>query len=79
MVAQFLQKLTFEEVQTIVEEVVDLADKCKILKAHESPSECSHQLVGESCSVFLSLFFKLKFQPKGVIMKWGVEELGRGL
>ncbi|XP_032187933.1 alpha-fetoprotein-like isoform X1 [Mustela erminea] len=45
MVAQFLQKLTFEEVQTIVEEVVHLADKCKILKAHESPSECSHQLM----------------------------------
>ncbi|KAF3825117.1 hypothetical protein GH733_005751 [Mirounga leonina] len=45
MVAQFLQKLTYEEVQTIVEELVDLAEKCKILKAHESPSECSHQLM----------------------------------
>ncbi|XP_035576490.2 alpha-fetoprotein-like isoform X2 [Canis lupus dingo] len=45
MVAQFLQKLTYEEVQTIVEELVDLTDKCKILKPHESPSECAHQLM----------------------------------
>ncbi|XP_005628341.2 alpha-fetoprotein-like isoform X1 [Canis lupus familiaris] len=45
MVAQFLQKLTYEEVQTIVEELVDLTDKCKILKPHESPSECTHQLM----------------------------------
>ncbi|XP_040481296.1 alpha-fetoprotein-like [Ursus maritimus] len=45
MVAQFLQKLTYEEVQTIVEELVDLAEKCKVLKAHESPSECAHQLM----------------------------------
>lgn len=64
MVAQFLQKLTYEEVQTIVEELVDLAEKCKVLKAHESPSECAHQLVGGSCFAFLSLFLKLKFQPE---------------
>ncbi|XP_027456497.1 alpha-fetoprotein-like isoform X2 [Zalophus californianus] len=45
MVAQFLQKLTYEEVQTVAEELVDVAEKCKILKSHESPSECSHQLM----------------------------------
>uniref|UniRef100_A0A673STD9 Albumin domain-containing protein n=1 Tax=Suricata suricatta TaxID=37032 RepID=A0A673STD9_SURSU len=45
MVAQFLQKSTYEEVQSIVEELVDRAEKCKVLKPHESPSECSHQLM----------------------------------
>lgn len=57
MVAQFLQKLTYEKVQTIVKELLDLAEKCKSLKPHESPSECCHQLVGESCSAFFSLLF----------------------
>ncbi|XP_043428422.1 alpha-fetoprotein-like isoform X1 [Prionailurus bengalensis] len=45
MVAQFLQKSTYQEVQTIVEELVDRAEKCKVLKPQESPSECSHQLM----------------------------------
>ncbi|XP_068398077.1 alpha-fetoprotein-like [Eschrichtius robustus] len=45
MVAQFLQKLTYEKVQTIVKELLDLAEKCKSLKPHESPSECCHQLM----------------------------------
>ncbi|XP_058402330.1 alpha-fetoprotein-like [Diceros bicornis minor] len=45
MVAQFLQKSTYKEVQTIVKELVDLAEKCKTLKRHESPSECSHHLM----------------------------------
>ena len=79
MVAQFLQKSTYQEVQTIVEELVDRAEKCKVLKPQESPSECSHQLVGESCSVFLSpFFFRLKFHPEDVVMRWGAEQLGRG-
>ncbi|KAM5271754.1 alpha-fetoprotein-like [Ctenodactylus gundi] len=45
MVSQFLQKATYEEVQTIVKELLDLAEKCKNLKSHESPSECAHQLM----------------------------------
>nr|XP_019576360.1 PREDICTED: alpha-fetoprotein-like isoform X2 [Rhinolophus sinicus] len=45
MVAQFLQKLTYEEVQTTVKELLDFAEKCKSLKMHESPSECSYQLM----------------------------------
>nr|KAF6385889.1 alpha fetoprotein [Myotis myotis] len=45
MVAQFLQKSTYEEVQTIVEELLDFAEKCKSLKLHESPLECSYQLM----------------------------------
>ncbi|XP_036859165.2 alpha-fetoprotein-like isoform X3 [Manis javanica] len=45
MVAQFLQKSTYEEVQTVVKELVGLAEKCKVLKSHESLSECSHQLM----------------------------------
>ncbi|XP_059868364.1 alpha-fetoprotein-like isoform X8 [Delphinus delphis] len=45
MVAQFLQKLTYEKVQTIVKELLDLAEKCKSLKPRESPSECCHQLM----------------------------------
>ncbi|KAM9237316.1 alpha-fetoprotein-like [Dugong dugon] len=45
MVAQFLQKATYEEVQTIVKELLDLAEKCKGQKPHEPPSQCSHQLM----------------------------------
>ncbi|XP_010981096.3 alpha-fetoprotein [Camelus dromedarius] len=45
MVTQFLQKLTYEEVQTSVKELLDLAEKCKSLQPHESPSECCHQLM----------------------------------
>ncbi|KAM5284298.1 alpha-fetoprotein-like isoform 3-T4 [Hipposideros larvatus] len=45
MVAQFLQKLTYEEVQTTVNELLDFAEKCKSLNLHESPSECSYQLM----------------------------------
>ncbi|XP_054447506.1 alpha-fetoprotein-like isoform X2 [Pteronotus mesoamericanus] len=45
MVAQFLQKSTYEEVQTIAKELLGFAEKCKSLKLHESPSECSHQLM----------------------------------
>ncbi|XP_057584032.1 alpha-fetoprotein-like [Hippopotamus amphibius kiboko] len=45
MVAQFLQKLTYEEVRTIGKELLDLAEKCQSLKPHESPSECCHQLM----------------------------------
>ncbi|XP_015448988.1 alpha-fetoprotein-like [Pteropus alecto] len=45
MVAQFLQKSTFEEVQTIVKELLNFAEKCKSLKLLESPSECSYQLM----------------------------------
>uniref|UniRef100_A0A4X1T411 Alpha-fetoprotein-like n=2 Tax=Sus scrofa TaxID=9823 RepID=A0A4X1T411_PIG len=45
MVAQFLQKLAYEEVQTIVKELLPLAEQCKDLKSHESPSECCHQLM----------------------------------
>ncbi|XP_007126323.1 alpha-fetoprotein-like [Physeter macrocephalus] len=45
MVAQFLQKLTYEKVQTIVKELLDLSEKCKSLKPNESPSECCHQLM----------------------------------
>ncbi|XP_024433745.2 alpha-fetoprotein-like isoform X2 [Desmodus rotundus] len=45
MVAQFLQKSTYEEVQTIVKELLGFAEKCKSLELHESPSECSHQLM----------------------------------
>uniref|UniRef100_A0A4W2GY03 Alpha-fetoprotein-like n=1 Tax=Bos indicus x Bos taurus TaxID=30522 RepID=A0A4W2GY03_BOBOX len=45
MVAQFLQKLTYEEVQITVQELLDLAEKCKNLKSHELPSESCHQLM----------------------------------
>lgn len=45
MVAQFLQKSTYEEVQTIVKELLDFAEKCKSFKLHQSPSECSYQLM----------------------------------
>ncbi|XP_029400825.1 alpha-fetoprotein-like isoform X6 [Mus pahari] len=45
MVAQFLQDATYEEVQTIAKELLNLAEKCKRLKPHESPSECAHQLM----------------------------------
>ncbi|XP_058922094.1 alpha-fetoprotein-like [Kogia breviceps] len=45
MVAQFLQKMTYEKVQTTVKELLDLSEKCKSLKPHESPSECCHQLM----------------------------------
>ncbi|OWK13632.1 AFP [Cervus elaphus hippelaphus] len=45
MVAQFLQKVTYEEVQIIVHELLDLAEKCKSLKSHELPSESCHQLM----------------------------------
>ncbi|XP_006143040.1 alpha-fetoprotein [Tupaia chinensis] len=44
MVAQFLQKATYEEVQTIAKELLDLTEKCKNLQPHELPSECAHQL-----------------------------------
>ena len=64
MVAQFLQKLTYEEVQITVQELLDLAEKCKSLKSHELPSESCHQLVGESCSAFFSLFKKEKKQKQ---------------
>lgn len=71
MVAQFLQKLAYEEVQTIVKELLPLAEQCKDLKSHESPSECCHQLVGESCSAFFFPFFlkkkkKTKLQTEDV-------------
>jgi hypothetical protein len=56
MVAQFLQKSTYEEVQTIVTELLDTVEQCKSLKSPESPLECAHQLVGGS-SVFCFLFF----------------------
>ncbi|KAM7154379.1 alpha-fetoprotein-like isoform 2-T2 [Molossus nigricans] len=45
MVAQFLQKSTYEEVQTIVQELLDFAEKCQHLKLREPPPECSYQLV----------------------------------
>ncbi|XP_076999296.1 alpha-fetoprotein-like isoform X2 [Tamandua tetradactyla] len=45
MVSQFLQKVTYEDVQTIVKEVLDIAKKCKEFKPYESPSECSHQMM----------------------------------
>ncbi|XP_046512717.1 alpha-fetoprotein-like isoform X2 [Equus quagga] len=45
MVAQFLQKSTYEEVQTVVKELVDLTEKCKSLQPHESSSACFHQLM----------------------------------
>ncbi|XFF78821.1 hypothetical protein AB1E18_005040 [Capra hircus] len=45
MVAQFLQKLTYEEVRIIVQELLDLTEKCKSLKSHELPSESCHQLM----------------------------------
>ena len=64
MVAQFLQKLTYEEVQITVQELLDLAEKCKSLKSHELPSESCHQLVGESCSAYFSLFKKEKKQKQ---------------
>ena len=71
MVAQFLQKLTYEEVQIIVQELLDLAEKCKTLKSHEFPSESCHQLVGESCSAFF--YWKKKhpkLQTKDVAVGW---------
>uniref|UniRef100_A0A8C0WH83 Albumin domain-containing protein n=1 Tax=Castor canadensis TaxID=51338 RepID=A0A8C0WH83_CASCN len=45
MVAQFLQKSTYEEVQTIVTELLDTVEQCKSLKSPESPLECAHQLM----------------------------------
>ncbi|KAM5339583.1 LOW QUALITY PROTEIN: alpha-fetoprotein-like [Glossophaga mutica] len=45
MVAQFLQKSTYEEVQIVVKELLGFSEKCKSLELHESPSECSHQLM----------------------------------
>ncbi|CAH6885275.1 Albfm1 [Phodopus roborovskii] len=45
MVAQFLQDASYEVVQTIAEELLDLVENCKSLRPHESPAECFHQLV----------------------------------
>lgn len=80
MVAQFLQKSTYEEVETIVKELLDFAEKCKSLKLNESSSECSQQLVCESSFAFylslslaplpFSLSFSLtKLQPKHVVVR----------
>ncbi|XP_005068147.1 alpha-fetoprotein [Mesocricetus auratus] len=45
MVAQFLQDAAYEEVQTVAEELLDLAENCKVLRSHELPAECVHQLM----------------------------------
>lgn len=45
MVAQFLQDAAYDEVQTIAQELLNLAEKCKHLTSHESLSECAHQLM----------------------------------
>ncbi|KAF6131139.1 hypothetical protein HJG60_008024 [Phyllostomus discolor] len=45
MVAHLLQKSTYEEVQTVVKELLGFVEKCKSLNLHEPPSECSHQLM----------------------------------
>uniref|UniRef100_A0A8C3YN70 Albumin domain-containing protein n=1 Tax=Catagonus wagneri TaxID=51154 RepID=A0A8C3YN70_9CETA len=45
MVAQFLQKLAYEEVQAVVKELLRLAEQCKDLKPYESPLERCHQLM----------------------------------
>ncbi|KAH0508856.1 Alpha-fetoprotein, partial [Microtus ochrogaster] len=46
MVAQFLQDAAYVKVQTIAEELLDRAEKCKSFRPHESPAECAHQLRG---------------------------------
>ncbi|XP_037386128.1 alpha-fetoprotein-like [Talpa occidentalis] len=45
MVAQFLQELTYNEVQAIVKELIDLTEKCKNIKSHDSSAGCSLQLM----------------------------------
>lgn len=40
MVAQFLQKATYEEVQTVARELLGLAEKCKSHMSH-----CPHVLI----------------------------------
>ncbi|XP_029424373.1 afamin isoform X6 [Nannospalax galili] len=62
MVAQFLQKATYEEVKTVVKEILDLSERCKHLKPHELPSECTHQLI--------SNFFKYICNNQGMIDKY---------
>ncbi|XP_050005778.1 alpha-fetoprotein-like isoform X7 [Alexandromys fortis] len=46
MVAQFHRDAAYVKVQTIAEELLDQAEKCKSLRPHESPAECAHQLMG---------------------------------
>ncbi|XP_041527046.1 LOW QUALITY PROTEIN: alpha-fetoprotein-like [Microtus oregoni] len=46
LVAQFLQDAAYVKVQTIAEELLDRAEKCKSLRPHESPAECAHQFMG---------------------------------
>ncbi|XP_032772148.1 alpha-fetoprotein-like [Rattus rattus] len=45
MVAQFLQDAAYDKVQAIAHELLDLTGKCKLLKPHESPSECARRLM----------------------------------
>nr|XP_021512110.1 alpha-fetoprotein-like [Meriones unguiculatus] len=44
MVAQFLQDAAYGEVQTLAKGLLDLAEKCKSPRPHESPAECARQL-----------------------------------
>ncbi|XP_015360762.1 alpha-fetoprotein-like isoform X2 [Marmota marmota marmota] len=45
MIAQFLQKATYEEIQTVAQQLLDLVEKCKNFKSHVSATECAHQLM----------------------------------
>ncbi|XP_047421752.1 alpha-fetoprotein-like isoform X2 [Sciurus carolinensis] len=45
MTAQFLQKATYEEIQTVVKQLLDFAEKCKNFESHVSAAECAHQLM----------------------------------
>ncbi|XP_052055283.1 alpha-fetoprotein-like [Apodemus sylvaticus] len=45
MVTQFLQDAAYDEVQTVAQELLDLAERCKHLKPRKSPSECAHHLM----------------------------------
>ncbi|XP_037685887.1 alpha-fetoprotein-like isoform X2 [Choloepus didactylus] len=66
MVAQFLQKVTYEDVQTIVQELLNTAEKCKGFKPHESPSECSHQM--------MITFLEHICNNQGMVDKYGVSD-----
>ncbi|ELW70466.1 Alpha-fetoprotein [Tupaia chinensis] len=61
MVAQFLQKATYEEVQTIAKELLDLTEKCKNLQPHELPSECAHQLITSLLVTLVALSLLLEY------------------
>ncbi|XP_058153042.1 alpha-fetoprotein isoform X2 [Dasypus novemcinctus] len=66
MVAQFLQNVTYEDVQTIVKELLDIAEKCKGFKPHESPSECSQQM--------MITFLEHICENKGMVDKYGFSD-----